>query len=155
MPKTKNRVVQFLVFLCVCVCTCLCVCGCVRAISRKLRNVETWNFAEMFISTYSQNNFFCFAKFWFYTPQPTVYLSHCLFRPKVYSNLLIAHNYVYLNPGIRPKQKIGLISYKTQPTLQPSTHCLFTSLFTYTQRLLKPTDMQEWRLPKPGDLPEK
>ena len=95
----------------------LCVCGCVRATSRKLRELETRNFAEMFIYTYCGNAFFCFSKFIFCTPQSTVYLSHCLFRAKVYSNLLITQNYVYLKPGIRPKQKIGLISYNTQLTV--------------------------------------
>ena len=38
--------------------------------------------------------------------------------------------------------------------LQTSTHSLFISLFTYDQRLLKPTDLPEWRLPKLDDCPK-
>ena len=38
------------------------------------------------------------------------------------------------------------------PTLHPSTHCLFISLFTYAQRSLKPTDFPPLHPPKPRDL---
>ena len=121
---------------------CLWVCGCVRVISRKLNELETPNFAEMFIYTYSRNTIFCFAKFLFFTPQPTVYLPHCLLRLKVYSNLLIAQNNVYLNPGIRPKQKIGLISYNTQPTVLNRIYSpppLFILVTVYLNLFIFPT----------------
>ena len=72
---------------------CRSVCLSVRAISCKLRKPETWIFLEMFIYTYSRNAICCFSKFLFHNPQPTVYFSHCLFRPKVCSNLLVDQNY--------------------------------------------------------------
>ena len=100
---------------------------------------------------YTGNAFFCFTKFRFYNPQPTVSFSHCLPTPNVHLNLLISQNDVYLNPRISLKRKKVLLSYNPQPTLQPSTHgllqpsthCLFFPLFTYTQRLVKPSDMSK------------
>ena len=56
--------------------------------------------------------------------------------------------------GSEQNEKIGLFSYRPQPTLQPSTHCLFISLFTYAKRLLKPTHLPDWRLSKLRDLPK-
>ena len=54
----------------------------------------------------------------------------------------------FSNPRDLP-EKIGLVSYNPEPTLQFSSYCLFISLFTYAQCLVKPGC-----LPKPGDLPK-
>ena len=43
---------------------------------------------------------------------------------------------------------MGLFTYISQSTLQPSTHFSLISLFTHLQRLIKPTDLAESRLRK-------
>ena len=50
------------------------------------------------------------------------------------------------------KTRKRIVQLQPQPTLQLSTHCLFILLFTYAKRLLKPTDLLDWRLPKLRDL---
>ena len=52
---------------------CPSVCLSVRAITRNLIKLETWNFAEMIMYTYTRNAFFCFSKFRFFIPQPPPY----------------------------------------------------------------------------------
>ena len=65
---------------------------------------------------------------------------------------MICQNDLYLNPRISSKLKKVFFSYNPQPTLPPSTHCSFISLFTYARRSLKPPNFPELHLPKPRYL---
>ena len=103
--------------------------------------------------TYTQTHFFLFFEIPILQPSTyclinSVYFSHCLFPPNIYSNLLTCHNYIYLNPRICPKPKL---SYSVT-TLNP----LFIHLTVYVpKRLLKPIDFLEKRYLNQGICPKK
>ena len=123
----------------------------VPTITHSLAELESWKFKGILIYIFARNTFSCFSKIHFSNPQLTVYFSHYLLTPDVWSNLLIYQNDVYLNTVIYlPKSKIGLLSHLTHfrtlffylPIYFPHT---FTGAnlsarlpFTYTPEYLKP-----------------
>ena len=147
LPKNKNMIVMFLNFL------CMSVCLSARlgySHSNCSRILKFWRSTRTHICL---KRFFWFLKFWFYNPQHAVYFSHCLFTSNVYLSLLIFQRRLP-KPRYMPKTENMVVQLQSDPTLQPSPHCLVISLFTYVLSLLQPTDFPEWSLPKTRDLPK-